>query len=238
MWTVPPPTQQAIQPSALRSGAPSPRETMCGSRDGSGTKKSRRQTASSSWKKLAAVRCGPRSSTSTRSPARASDQAAAPPPAPDPTTQASNASVAMAAAGPAQVRLGKADGAPSDLAVVPAVDGVGEEAFQRQGVEAAEQRLLGKSPHGNLAARELAEHGVLVCRAEHRESLAVGLLRPEVQQARELLESRAQRGEAALELARDEAAYLRLARARSVVGGQDARRRRFEDCHGVRRRAS
>jgi hypothetical protein len=51
MCTVPPPTQQEIQPSALRSAAPPSRTITCGSRAGSGTKKSRRQTASSSWKK-------------------------------------------------------------------------------------------------------------------------------------------------------------------------------------------
>src|SRR2546421_3485383 len=180
MCTVPPPTQQAIQPSALRSAAPPWRETMWGSRDGSGTKKSRRHTASSSWKKSFAPWCGPRSSSSTRSPARASDHAAAPPPAPEPTTQASKTSVAMAAAGLAQVRLGEADGSPADLAVVAAVDGVGEEAFQGQRVQAAKHRLLRKAPHRNLPARELAEHQVLIGGSERGEGLAEGLARPEI----------------------------------------------------------
>src|SRR5947209_4466649 len=101
--------------------------------------------------------------------------------------QMSNSVVAMTAR-LAQVGLGKADGLPADLAVVSAVDRIGEEPFERERVQRAEERLLRDAADGDLPAREHLEDPVLLLRRDLDEPLAEALLRPEVEQRREPIE--------------------------------------------------
>src|SRR5205085_10856254 len=136
-------------------------------------------------------------------------------------TQASNASVAMRTARSAQVGRGESDASPSRLAVVPAVDGVGEKTFQRERVQRAEEGLLREFPRGKPAMGQLDQDGVLVPRGERHEGLAEALRGRKIEQARQLVERRAQRGELPRELALDEAADVRFARAGAAIRRQD-----------------
>src|SRR5258708_15431609 len=130
---------------------------------------------------------------------------------------ASKLSAAMVAAGLAQMRLGEADEAPPDLAIVAAVHGVGKESFQRERVQRAKHRFLWQSPCGDLAVREQFEADVLLGRRQRDEGLAVSAARPEIEEARHLFEGGAQLAQIAGELTLDEAADFRFARTRPVL---------------------
>src|ERR1700722_1066593 len=159
-----------------------------------------------SVKSSAGMRCVPRSSATTLSPALVSSRATMLLLQPAPTRTASTAFIVLAIdpSPSAEVRdrlrldvdflaaigfrlgavarrqAGIADHAPGHLVAIAAIDGVGEEAFHRRLVERLEKRLGVEVGELRLPLIHRLERGVAVGRREPVEILAVGLARPGV----------------------------------------------------------